>query len=82
MGVPDQVEALELYPGDEIFMNIMYDGLGPEFLIDILQTEKRSFLFAHDTTDEYALMSKAAILGAQFITFAGFIPEGGDIVVF
>ena len=67
---------LELYPGDDLYINITYDPTLFMFNVDMLPSKGETFQFQLDTSDEYALMSKATISGAMTTTFGGFIPIG------
>ena len=86
MSVPDQIQPLEIFPGDEIFVNITYDAEIKTFYVDTLPRsltlpDDRSIAFELDTNDEFAILSKLALRGAMTFSYAGFIPVGSVAAV-
>lgn len=72
---------LEVYPGDELFMNITYNDLLKTFEVNlspqsVTETVQRIYEFELDTDDDYAILARASVYGTMSVTFAGFIPLG------
>ena len=67
---------LEVYPNEDLFINITYDDEIKLFEITVIPSYGETFKFELDTEDEYAVLAKASVYGAMTVTYAGFIPLG------